>query len=102
MPPPVPVNMTVTGSVPDAFGKVYTPKQLAELWQLSPDSIRGLFQDRPGVFTLGNDNPRSKRGYTTLRIPAAVAEAVWQERCKRARSVALRRSKDVRTTPDGY
>lgn len=63
-----------------AFGRIYTPAELAELWQLSENSIRRLFQDEPGVFCLGSRNPRGRRGYTTLRIPEAVAMRVWRER----------------------
>jgi hypothetical protein len=63
-----------------AFGKVYTPKELAELWKLSENSIRRLFEDRDGVFTLGDSNPRGRRGYVTLRIPEAIALQVWRER----------------------
>jgi hypothetical protein len=62
------------------WGKVYSPRELAELWQLSENSIRRLFQDRPGVFILGDPNPKRKRGYCTLRIPEAVAAALWRER----------------------
>jgi hypothetical protein len=70
------------GGVSDPFGKVYTPRELAELWQLSENSIRRLFQGQPGVFTLGSSNPRRKRGYCTLRIPSAVALRVFQERSR--------------------
>jgi hypothetical protein len=73
-------NEAGAGSVPSPFGKVYTPRELAEIWQLSENSIRRLFQDELGVFTLGNQNPRRKRGYTTLRIPACVVERVWRMR----------------------
>jgi hypothetical protein len=68
------------GSVPSPFGKVFTPRELAELWQLSEASIRRLFQDESGVFVLGASNPRGKRGYVTMRIPAAVALRVWRAR----------------------
>ena len=71
---------TRAGSVPDPFGRMYTPRELADLWQLSEQSIRRLFQDRRGVLKLGDDNPRGKRSYTTLRIPAAVVEQVFKER----------------------
>ena len=64
------------------FGKVYTPAELAALWQLSENSIRRLFQDEPGVFIMGDANPRGRRGYCTLRIPAAVVERVWKERTR--------------------
>jgi hypothetical protein len=62
--------------------EVLTPAQLAAAWQLSEQSVRRLFQDRPGVFKLGDSNPRGRRGYVTLRIPAAVAAQVWQERTR--------------------
>lgn len=68
------------GSVPNPFGRVYSPKQLGELWGLSENSIRRLFQDEPGVFVLGDSNPRGRRGYTTLRIPEMVALRVWRTR----------------------
>lgn len=71
---------TAAGSVPNPFGKVYTPRELGELWQLSENSIRRLFQDEPGVFVMGNPNPRRKRGYCTLRIPETVALRVWRKR----------------------
>jgi hypothetical protein len=66
--------------VPGPFGKVYTPRELADMWALSENTIRRLFQDEPGVFTLGMTNPRGKRGYTTLRIPEAVAMRIWRAR----------------------
>jgi hypothetical protein len=72
----------VTGSVSDPFAKLYTPAELANLWQLSENSIRRLFQDEPGVFKMGDSNPRGRRGYTTLRIPAVVVERVFRERSR--------------------
>jgi hypothetical protein len=56
---------------------VYTPAELAHRWKLSEQSIRRLFRDVPGVFVMSN-NSRRKREYVTLRIPASVAERVWQ------------------------
>ena len=61
------------GSVPlDPLTRMYTPRELADLWRLSEQSIRRMFQDRPGVLKIGSGNPRGKRGYVTLRIPAGV------------------------------
>jgi hypothetical protein len=68
------------GGLPSPFGKVYTPAELAAAWSLSEQSVRRLFQGQPGVFVLGDSNPRGRRGYTTLRIPQSVAEKVWRER----------------------
>lgn len=69
-------------SVPDPFERMYTPRELADLWRLSEQSIRRLFQDRPGVLKIGDSNPRGKRGYTTLRIPGSVVVQVFQERAE--------------------
>ena len=68
------------GGVSNPFGRVFTPKELAGLWQLSQNSIRRMFQDEPGVFVLGDSNPRGRRGYQTLRIPESVALRVWRTR----------------------
>jgi len=54
----------------------YCPSELAELWGLSSDTIRRLFEDEPGVVTIGERNPRRKRRYVTLRIPQSVAARV--------------------------
>ena len=78
---PAPQASVISGlPVSSPFGRVYTTRELAELWQLSENSIRRLFQDEVGVFVLGNSNPKKKRGYVTLRIPEAVALRVWRTR----------------------
>jgi hypothetical protein len=69
--------------VSNPFGRIFTPAELAELWRLSENSVRRLFQDEPGVFVMGASNPRGKRGYVTLRIPEDVAARVWRERVTR-------------------
>lgn len=81
---PTPTNPPNGGarSVSDPFGSVYTPAELANLWKLSEQSIRRLFQDLPGVLKIGETNPRGKRTYITIRIPAAIAAAVFQERSR--------------------
>ena len=78
-----PHNTAGGEAVSNPFGKVYSPKQLAELWQLSENSVRRLFQDEPGVFVLGDSNPRGKRGYCTLRITEETALRVWRARVTR-------------------
>jgi hypothetical protein len=81
---PLQARMDAGGSgASNPFGKVYSPKQLAQLWQLSENSVRRLFQEEPGVFVLGDSNPRGKRGYCTLRIPEDVALRVWRARVTR-------------------
>jgi hypothetical protein len=57
--------------------KHYTPGELAELWGLSPQTIRELFAEEPGVIRVGEPSRREgrtlKRGYFTLRIPESAA-----------------------------
>ena len=58
--------------------KDYTVKELASEWHLSPDKIRELFRNEPGVVKLKDDNAykKRKRPYVTLRIPPEVAARV--------------------------
>jgi hypothetical protein len=59
----------------------YTVGQLSELWNLSPDVVRKLFEREPGVLVIGGHGSRSKRRYTTLRIPQSVVERVHRRLC---------------------
>jgi hypothetical protein len=57
-------------------GTNYTVQELAKLWQFSPDKVRELFENEPGVLKIKNPPKKGKRAYTTLRIPEPVAERV--------------------------
>jgi hypothetical protein len=59
----------------------YTVAEIAELWKLSRDVVRKIFETESGVLVIGNDRSRSKRGYHTLRIPESVAERVHRRMC---------------------
>jgi hypothetical protein len=62
---------------PTAFEKHYTPLEIAEMWGFHGKTIRKLFESEPGVVVLGNTKTtRYRKAYTTLRIPASVAERV--------------------------
>jgi hypothetical protein len=50
----------------------YAVIEVAEMWHLSPDKVREIFEHEPGMLVLGDRNPRHKRRYLTLRIPHAV------------------------------
>ena len=54
----------------------YAVAEIAEMWNLSTDKVRDLFENEPGVVVLGERNPRHKRRYLTLRIPHSVVERV--------------------------
>jgi hypothetical protein len=70
------------GGVPEPFDRMYTPAEIASMWQLSQQTVRRLFQDRPGVLKIGDSHPRGRRSYITLRIPVAVVAQVFQERTR--------------------
>lgn len=55
----------------------YAVTELAEMWNLSADKIRDLFDSEPGVLVIGERSPRGKRRYRTLRIPQTVVERVY-------------------------
>jgi hypothetical protein len=54
----------------------YAVREIAEIWNLSPDKVRELFESEPGVLMIGERNSRHKRRYVTLRIPHSVLERV--------------------------
>lgn len=52
--------------------KHYTVPEVAEMWNLSTNTIRKMFKDEPGVLKFGAEETRFKRGYVNLRIPQSV------------------------------
>lgn len=50
----------------------YAAIEVAEMWNLSADKVREIFEHEPGVLVIGDRNPRHKRRYLTLRIPQTV------------------------------
>jgi hypothetical protein len=54
----------------------YAVAEIAEMWNLSADKVRNLFEHEPGVLVIGEQSPRHKRRYVTLRIPRSVVERV--------------------------
>lgn len=82
--------------------------EVADLWNLSPDVVRKLFEREPGVLVLADNGSRSKRRYTTLRIPQSVVERVHRRLCNpdlttefRKRRVASSRDHQLQRTTDG-
>lgn len=57
----------------------FSTKTLAELWELSEDTIQEMFRSEPGVLTVGDPKP-GKRPKIMLRIPESVAERVYRRR----------------------
>lgn len=59
--------------------KHYSVLELAELWNLSENTIRRMFENEPGVLKWGTREGRFKRRYTTLRIPETVVLRVHRQ-----------------------
>ncbi len=66
-----------------AAEKHFQVPEIAELWGLSPDTVRKMFKDEPGVLKFGSSETRNKRGYVSLRIPESVVARVYARRCKK-------------------
>jgi hypothetical protein len=56
--------------------KHFTPAELAEAWSVSPETIRSIFRNEPGVLKIGKNGTRYKRAYITMRIPEEIAKRV--------------------------
>ena len=54
----------------------YAVIEVAEMWNLSTDKVRDIFEHEPGVLVIGERSPRHNRRYRTLRIPQSVVERV--------------------------
>jgi AraC-like DNA-binding protein len=64
--------------------KHYSVTELAELWNLSKQTIRRIFQDEEGVVRIGDVRTARRRSYMTLRIPESVVRRVHLRLCKSA------------------
>ena len=61
----------------------YSVPEIAELWNLSDDAVRKIFEKESGVLVIGDQRPSiRKRRYTTLRIPEDVVERVHRRLSK--------------------
>jgi hypothetical protein len=55
----------------------FSPDELGQIWSLSADTVRRLFECEPGVLVIERKRSRARR-YRTLRIPESVALRVHQ------------------------
>lgn len=64
------------GPVGVSLERHFSPDQIGEMWGLSTDSVRRIFEREPGVLIIERDPSHKARRYRTLRIPQSVAERV--------------------------
>jgi hypothetical protein len=67
----------VPGRESRMYERHYSPAELGELWKLSADTVRRMFEREAGVLVFENPVRSSSRRSRTLRIPASVAERVY-------------------------
>ena len=70
--------MGATQQNPTFLERHLTVADLAELWHLSPDTIRRLFEDECGVIVVSRPRRRT-RTYKSIRIPESVAARVYSK-----------------------
>jgi hypothetical protein len=59
------------------FERHFSPAELGELWNLSADTVRRMFESESGVLVFENPVRSSSRRFRTLRIPESVAQRVY-------------------------
>lgn len=79
MPTESPIRFSTVGPVsPEdtadaSIREFFTVKQVAQRWGVSPDFVRRVFAEEPGVLLFSNQLTRGKkRRYSTMRIPREV------------------------------
>jgi hypothetical protein len=59
----------------------YTVDEVAEMWNLSRESVRKMFLVEPDVPKIARPGNRYKRSYVTLRVPESVLNRVYRRMC---------------------
>jgi hypothetical protein len=58
----------------------FTVDEIAKLLKISRNTVIRRFENEPGVLDLGSPEPRHKRRYRVLRIPATVLNRFLQKK----------------------
>jgi hypothetical protein len=56
----------------------YSTAELADVWNVSQDTVVRMFESEPGVLIFENPSRSSDRRRRTIRIPESVAERVYR------------------------
>ena len=60
--------------------KHFTPQQVAEMWEMSPEKVREIFAEEQGVIRIGHNGLLGTRKRVSLRIPLSMLTRVYNER----------------------
>jgi hypothetical protein len=63
--------------------KHFSVAEVAGMWAVSTDLVRDVFKDENGVLIVERPGTRTKRSYSTMRIPESVLERVYNRLSKR-------------------
>ncbi len=63
-------------AIAPALERHFTVAELSRRWFFSENAVRRLFSGEPGVVKIARPRTRTKRGYTSIRIPERIAERV--------------------------
>jgi hypothetical protein len=65
-------SRAITSNELPAFERHFSPEVLAEIWGVSADTVRRLFEKEAGVLVIDR-SADTRRRYRTMRIPESVA-----------------------------
>jgi hypothetical protein len=57
---------------PEVTERHYSVSEVARLWGISTDMVRDIFRKEPGVLSFRRPGTRTKRSYSTIRVPHSV------------------------------
>ena len=57
---------------PEQTDRHYSVSEVARLWGISTDMVRDIFRKEPGVLKFRRPGTRTKRSYSTIRVPHSV------------------------------
>jgi hypothetical protein len=63
----------------------YSVAEIAQLWNVSSNTVRSVFKDEPGIIEFGHEEFLHKRGYKTIRVPESVLRRVHARLKKKAK-----------------
>ena len=67
----------------------YNITEIAGAWNFSPDLVRNIFRDEPGILTVEHPATRRKMSYSTMTIPESVVLRVHTKLVREANAIGF-------------